>query len=84
MYTEKIKKSFSKNGSQVSGYAKREQTERDEDARILERRARDLENEHSRYAYFKFLFIKHNDTVIFPLLFQYEITRKDTMFSKNK
>lgn len=41
-------KSFSKNCSQVSGYAKREQTETDEDARILKWLVRDLKNEHSQ------------------------------------
>lgn len=40
------KKSFSKNCSQFPGCAKREQTERDEDARNLQGLVRDLENEN--------------------------------------
>lgn len=42
------KKSFCKNCSQVSGSAKREQTERDEDARSLKGFVKDLESENSQ------------------------------------
>lgn len=65
----KKKKSFSRNCSQVSGYAKREQTEMDEDARILKWHVRDLQKEKIlNNALFKFLFIKYCSNFIVPMI----------------